>query len=401
MEPKNVEAEVLTEEILTERRELVAQSQQQPEQPQTRGGPSVFTDEWKYWIWDNIKRGVPKEQIFQILRKEGYPKEAIGKEVGWMPEEEESLDSVSETPSGKTQAQSTKKEQPRGKQQPHPQQQQAQGEAPSIPVNEILSLRDSQLGREKYIYGAEKVNNNGLDLYTIDDFLSEEECEKLVGLISANLEPSKVTMDKEGNVGHNRYESVRSSSTCHFAHHGSDVIDEIDDKICSALGIHQKFAEPTQGQHYKKGEEFKDHTDTFMPNSEEYTNNCAVSGQRTWTFMVFLKEPEDGGETAFPKLDKSFKPKVGQAVVWNNLYLGGQPNPMAEHAGRPILKGEKVIITKWFRQNWYSQGEQEWPAKEAKKEDEKEVKKVTKKKAAKKPTKKAAKKPTKKAAKKS
>ena len=52
MEPKNVEAEVLTEQILTERRDIVKKSAE-----------SAFNDEWKYWIWDNIKRGVPKDVL--------------------------------------------------------------------------------------------------------------------------------------------------------------------------------------------------------------------------------------------------------------------------------------------------------------------------------------------------
>jgi prolyl 4-hydroxylase len=44
-------------------------------------------------------------------------------------------------------------------------------------------------------------------------------------------------------------------------------------------------------------------------------------------------------------------PKIGQALVWNNLLNEGGVNPNTFHAGLPVLEGSKYVITKWFREN--------------------------------------------------
>ena len=38
------------------------------------------------------------------------------------------------------------------------------------------------------------------------------------------------------------------------------------------------------------------------------------------------------------------------ALIWNNNDLNGNPNYNTLHQGNPPIKGEKFIITKWFRQ---------------------------------------------------
>jgi len=58
---------------------------------------------------------------------------------------------------------------------------------------------------------------------------------------------------------------------------------------------------------------------------------------------------EQGGGTRFFAIDKTFQPQQGRAIVWNSLYPDGSVNRNTLHAGLPVEKGEKIIITKWFR----------------------------------------------------
>ena len=76
-----------------------------------------------------------------------------------------------------------------------------------------------------------------------------------------------------------------------------------------------------------------------------------MMGQRTWTFMVYLNNVEEGGETFFRHFDRKFVPSQGTAVVWNNLYPDGSPNPFTIHEALPVIKGNKWVITKWFCEN--------------------------------------------------
>jgi hypothetical protein len=67
---------------------------------------------------------------------------------------------------------------------------------------------------------------------------------------------------------------------------------------------------------------------------------------RSW---IYLHEPLGGGETEFPDLGFKIEPKLGRAVLWNNLYASGEGNYSTQHQSLPVTAGTKTIITKWFR----------------------------------------------------
>jgi prolyl 4-hydroxylase len=189
-----------------------------------------------------------------------------------------------------------------------------------------------------------KINNENLEIYKIENFLNNEECNKLIKIInSSNLKDSETININKNNA----IDDFRTSKTCHFEY--TDFINNIDIRICKTIGINNRFAEKMQAQKYKIGQEFKLHSDYF---DNALLNNGSVQSQRTWTFMVYLNDMPDessGGHTSFPYAYLSFQPKMGTAIIWNNLNKGS-PNLFSQHQGMPILKGEKYIITKWFRE---------------------------------------------------
>ena len=187
-----------------------------------------------------------------------------------------------------------------------------------------------------------KFEDPRVDLYTLEDFLSRKECERLIALSAHHLSPSSVAF-----YNGDRY--FRTSSSCYLSHLKSPVAQGIDDKICRTLGIRPEYAEAIQAQRYEVGQEFKPHWDYFEPDTNEYLRFCGTRGNRTWTFMVYLNDGMEGGGTRFTELGHTFKPKLGMAVLWNNLNADGTPNKATMHAGEPVISGHKVIITKWFR----------------------------------------------------
>jgi prolyl 4-hydroxylase len=194
--------------------------------------------------------------------------------------------------------------------------------------------------------GVQKVPSPKLDLFVVKRFLEPELCTRIMALIDLGRRPSTIA-DSNGDP------TYRTSETCDLADADPDVV-EIDRRIAALTGLDMAHGEPMQGQRYAVGQEFKAHTDYFEPNGADFQQYCAVSGQRTWTVMIYLNEPEAGGATRFKAIDKIVQPEVGKLLAWNNLRPDGRVNPSTLHHGMKVRAGTKYVITKWFR-------ERPWP----------------------------------------
>lgn len=209
---------------------------------------------------------------------------------------------------------------------------------------DYAALATCRLTRADSGCAAQKLDDARVQLYTIDNFMTQDECETIENLISQNLRPSTVTEKNADKL-------YRTSRTCDLGLLKFKAVAAIDEKIAKALGVRAAYSETIQGQRYDGGQEYKEHTDYFADASPEtYAQLTKDMGDRTWTFMVYLNDVEKGGGTHFVRLNKTFTPKRGSAVVWNNLDAQGVPNYDTLHAGLPVEAGHKSIITKWFRE---------------------------------------------------
>ena len=190
--------------------------------------------------------------------------------------------------------------------------------------------------------GVQRVPSNALDLFIVRDFLDPQNCADLIERIDSRRRPSEIADD----VGIADY---RTSETCDLDWRDA-VVAAVDSRIADLLGLDLAASEPIQGQRYSAGQEFKAHTDTFEPGGYDYYVHTADGGQRTWTAMVYLNQPEDGGATRFKTIGKTIQPEPGKLVAWNNLMGDGTPNPATLHQGMKVRRGVKYIITKWFRE---------------------------------------------------
>lgn len=187
-----------------------------------------------------------------------------------------------------------------------------------------------------------RVDSDRLELYIVLDYLSQEECETLVRTGETRLRESTVTVD----TGDPEF---RTSQTCDIGFLDEPLVPVLQSRIAQTLGVPIEHAEIMQLQRYAPGQQFKGHTDYFEPDSQEYNDNCLKEGNRTWTFMIYLNDVTEGGETRFDALEIAFKPRRGMAVLWNNQ-RDGLPNPNTIHAGLPVIQGVKYIVTQWFRE---------------------------------------------------
>nr|WP_275229306.1 2OG-Fe(II) oxygenase [Novosphingobium album (ex Liu et al. 2023)] len=173
------------------------------------------------------------------------------------------------------------------------------------------------------------------------DFLDEAHCEALIALIEKQRRPSAIS-------NYNGDDAFRTSETCDLDQ-ADEAVARLEAMLEQMSAIDPRHGEPLQGQRYETGQEFKGHTDYFEPFSAEYEEFCAVAGQRTWTFMIYLNAVEAGGATRFKAIDKTIRPQPGKLVAWNNVYDDGRPNPATIHHAMKVRKGRKYVITKWYR----------------------------------------------------
>jgi prolyl 4-hydroxylase len=197
---------------------------------------------------------------------------------------------------------------------------------------------------------AKKINADKLDIYEITNFLTQEECQEIIEIINNSDLKSSSTISS-ADTSNYKVNDYRTSKTCYF-YNKYPLITYIESRICKTIGINNRCAEQIQGQKYCKGDQFKIHTDYF--DKEVLKQNQTIRGQRTWTFMIYLNDMEDdnncsGGYTSFPYAYIATKPTAGTAIIWNNLDANKKENIYSSHCGMPILKGEKYILTHWFK----------------------------------------------------
>lgn len=185
-------------------------------------------------------------------------------------------------------------------------------------------------------------------VFQLRRFVPDALAAELMALIDAGRRPSTIADD-------NGDPYFRTSETCDLAAE-LPAVQQVEALLTDLCGIDPVFGEPLQGQRYAEGQEFKPHTDYFTPGGRDFEKFCTLSGNRTWTFMVYLNDVAAGGATRFKLLDKTFQPEAGKLLCWDNRLpdgpngAPGSVNPATLHHGMKVRKGVKYVITKWYRE---------------------------------------------------
>jgi prolyl 4-hydroxylase len=101
--------------------------------------------------------------------------------------------------------------------------------------------------------------------------------------------------------------------------------------------------------HYSPGERFELHADFLEPSTPELAREIQVRGQRAATFLIYLNEGYEGGETDFPRVGVRYKGARGDALLFSNIDVAGAPDYQTVHAGLPPTTGEKWLLSQWIR----------------------------------------------------
>jgi prolyl 4-hydroxylase len=187
-------------------------------------------------------------------------------------------------------------------------------------------------------------------IVVLDDFMSSEECDRLVEMSKAKLSRSTTVNPATGQLD---VIDARSSTGTYFAVCENEFVATLDRRIAEVMNWPMENGEGIQILRYENGGEYKPHFDYFEPTHSGSQTHLAKGGQRVSTLVVYLSDVPEGGETHFPDLHLGVTPRKGRAVYFEYCNSLGQVDPRSLHAGLPVTQGVKWIATKWMRQHRY------------------------------------------------
>lgn len=179
------------------------------------------------------------------------------------------------------------------------------------------------------------------------DFVAPEVLAWIRSRAEGRLDALRVYDATGGGV---RTDEIRTSRGTGFGLLETDlVISIVRARMAAACGLPLLHFEPPNVLNYQVGQQYRPHYDYIDPQAPALAETLARQGQRTATFLLYLNDDYEGGETAFPELDWSFKAKAGDALLFFNTDTAGQPVPSSLHAGLPPTAGEKWLFSQWIR----------------------------------------------------
>ena len=186
----------------------------------------------------------------------------------------------------------------------------------------------------------------------ISSLLTRDECDYVICTAAPLLTPSLVVDPEKGAADHAQY---RTSDGALISLLDLDLMlisiyrrlamaAEVDWGNCELIGVLR----------YRPGQEYKPHHD-YLPEDEKDYSEVRRAGQRWKTLLVYLNDAYAGGATVFPDLKLDHKGRTGDAFIFENTDGAGGAHPETLHAGAPVTKGEKWLLSLWCREKrfWF------------------------------------------------
>jgi prolyl 4-hydroxylase len=185
---------------------------------------------------------------------------------------------------------------------------------------------------------------------TIDDFLSDEECTRLIelgGELGYERSEDVGTANFDGTIS--SVESKDRTSTnawCTGACFEDPLSEQVHQKIDDLTLLPGENGEYLQLLQYEVGQFYGQHHDYIEIDIDR------PQGVRILTVFLYLNDVEAGGGTNFPLLNITVMPKKGRVVVWPSV-LDHRPNmkdSRTDHQALPVEKGIKYGANAWIHQ---------------------------------------------------
>jgi prolyl 4-hydroxylase len=214
----------------------------------------------------------------------------------------------------------------------------ASDEQASVQLRLIEAMELSPTGEPSGNLGSETLCDTP-QIKRFPDLFTAAECAYLIETAAPLLRPSVVVDPHSGRQVPN---PIRTSSAAGFPFTDENpAIHALNRRLAAASGTDVRAGEPLQVLRYAPGEQYHEHCDALP--------NVSPPQQRILTFLVYLDEDYDGGETSFPTVGIKVRGRSGDGLLFRNALPDGMLDPRAIHAGLPVTRGVKHLASRWIR----------------------------------------------------
>lgn len=180
----------------------------------------------------------------------------------------------------------------------------------------------------------------------IDGLVPLPVCRWLIGRATGRLQPALVydAVSRE----HQRHE-MRTNSMALFDYANFDVVQFLlQSRMSRTCGYPMQHFETPMVLHYAVGQQITPHFDFIDANAADYAEQIQVLGQRMITFLLYLNDDFEGGETTFPELGIAHRGRAGDGLFFINARADLSPDRRMLHTGSPPTRGEKWIVSQFI-----------------------------------------------------
>jgi len=245
-----------------------------------------FDTSWKNWISTNINAGRDKDGIFKILLDEGYQYSSIVEEMKYTPDVD--LNLIVNPLKNKNKS-----------------------------INEHANIHCKKIKvSQLFLPNAKKHINGNFEFYSIENFLSTSECKEMLAY-------SQLSNTQNLSLNHKSNKNMTPSGIDNFSLIHTDIIENIDSRICKIMGIDVSYSEQIQWDDFEESEK-------ETPES--------LQKQSVYIFMIYLNDSEE----------KKFKSTKGTAVIWNSLQSDKAYHLHYINNEKRLTSRKHVVISKRF-----------------------------------------------------
>lgn len=190
---------------------------------------------------------------------------------------------------------------------------------------------------------AERLHEN---VYKVPQMAPESVCKWLIGRAAGRLGPALVydSVSKEAQL-----HEMRTNTMAMFDFGSFDVVQFlVQERMSRTCGYPIQHFEAPMILHYEVGQQITPHFDFIDAQAADYAEQIRQQGQRMVTYLLYLNDSYEGGETTFPKLGIVNHGSIGSGLYFINAHSDLSPDRRMLHTGSPPTRGEKWIVSQFI-----------------------------------------------------